>query len=102
MIRKTVYERLFDRLAESPSVRDARPTPDHEGIEMDFVLGDGTWSYVARARPMPDGRFLWTGGVYDSPEAGRAMPSTLDPQTVDVLDADGLCGAIARGLGVAA
>lgn len=66
------------------------------------MLGDGTWSYVARARPMPDGRFLWTGGVYDSPEAGRAMPSTLDPQTVDVLDADGLCGAIARGLGVAA
>lgn len=37
MIRRTVYERLFDRLAESPSVRDARPTSDHEGIEMDFV-----------------------------------------------------------------
>lgn len=100
MIRKTIYERLFDQLTDNPCIKDAEPTPDHNGVNITFTLGEGVWFYTAKEKPLPDGCHLWTGGIYNTPDADNTMPATLDPQTLDKLDADRLHRAVATALGV--
>lgn len=100
MIRKTIHERLFDQLADDPRIKDAEPTPDHNGVNITFTLGEGVWFYTAKEKPLPDGRHLWTGGIYNTPDAANTMPATLAPQTLDKLDADRLHMAVATALGV--
>lgn len=99
MIRKTIYERLFDQLTDDPRIKDAEPTPDHNGVNITFTLGEGVWFYTAKEKPLPDGRHLWTGGIYNTPDAANTMPATLAPQTLDKLDADRLHMAVATALG---
>lgn len=99
MIRKTIYERLFDQLTDDPRIKDAEPTPDHNGVNITFTLGEGVWFYTAKEKTLPDGRHLWTGGIYNTPDAANTMPATLAPQTLDKLDADRLHMAVATALG---
>ena len=79
MIRKTIYERLFDQLTNDPCIKDAEPTPDRNGVNITFTLGEGVWFYTAKEKPLPDGRHLWTGGIYNTPDAANTMPATRRP-----------------------
>lgn len=74
MIRKTIYERLFDQLTDDPRIKDAEPTPDHNGVNITFTLGEGVWFHTAKEKPLLDGRHLWTGGIYNTPDAVNTMP----------------------------
>lgn len=53
MIRKTIYERLFDQLTNDPCIKDAEPTPDRNGVNITFTLGEGVWFYTAKENPSP-------------------------------------------------
>lgn len=102
MIRKTVYEGLFDMLAEDPRITDARPCDGRKGVKVAFGLEPGqgpSWHYKGTAKPTPDGRYLWTAGIYGTSDAADIMPATFAPQILDKLDADHLHKAIAAGLG---
>lgn len=91
MIRKTIYERLFDQLTDDPRIKDAEPTPDHNGVNITFTLGEGVWFYTAKEKTPPrrmspvDGRHLQHAGrgqhharhtrPADLGQAGRRPPA---------------------------
>lgn len=103
MIRKTEYERLFDLLAADPRIADAEPRDGKKGVDVTFALAPGqpaAWHYTGAAKPLPDGRYLWTAGIHDAmPDAARPMPATLGPLVLDKLDARHLHEAIRAAIG---
>lgn len=104
MIRKTEYERLFDLLAADPRIADAGPYDGKRGVDVTFALAPGqpaAWHYTGTARPLPDGRYLWTAGMHDIAAGDMAgkPPATLKPLVLDKLDALHLNEAISTAIG---
>lgn len=100
MIRKTIYERLFDQLTDDPPHKGRRTHPRPQRRQHHLHAGRRRMVLHCQGKPLPDGCHLWTGGIYNTPDAANTMPATLAPQTLDKLDADRLHRAVATALGV--
>ena len=100
MIRKTIYERLFDQLTDDPRIKDAEPTPRPQRRQHHLHAGRRRMvphcqgKTPPRRTPPVDGRHLQHAG------RGQHHAATLAPQTLDKLDADRLHRAVATALGV--